>query len=302
MAVHAHPDDESSKGAATMAMYASRGVEVLVVTCTGGEAGDILNPGMRGIPKAQRDMAGLRRTEMARAAAILGVQQVWLGHVDSGLPEGDPLPELPPGCFARVPVHVAAAPLVQLIREFRPHVVTTYDENGGYPHPDHIMTHKITMAALEAAPHSESHPGFGPAWQPLKVYYNQDFHIDRWTAIHKGLLDRGMESPLAEMIEHMRSRLDADGSGRRSITTAVPCADFFEAREKALLAHQTQIDPNGSFFRVSRDLQADLWPTEDFELALDFTSRPPIDSTIDYVEDDLFDGIEPETPSGRGEA
>src|SRR5689334_4842160 len=103
MAVHAHPDDESSKGAATMARYVDEGHEVLVVTCTGGEAGSILNPAMDR-PEVLERMAEIRRGEMARAAEILGVRHRWLGYVDSGLPEGDPLPPLPEGCFALVPI------------------------------------------------------------------------------------------------------------------------------------------------------------------------------------------------------
>ena len=136
LAVHAHPDDESSKGAATMARYVSEGARVMVATFTGGERGDILNP-RADTPEARADLTAVRRSEMAEAARILGVEHVWLGFVDSGLPEGDPPPPLPDGCFALQPVEDAARPLVALIREFRPHVVTTYDENGGYPHPDH---------------------------------------------------------------------------------------------------------------------------------------------------------------------
>lgn len=141
MAVHAHPDDESSKGAATMARYVDEGVAVLVVTCTGGERGSVLNPKLDR-PDVWENITEIRRQEMAAARAILGVEQAWLGFVDSGLPEGDPLPPLPEGCFALQDVDHAAEPLVRVMREFRPHVVTTYDENGGYPHPDHIMCHK----------------------------------------------------------------------------------------------------------------------------------------------------------------
>nr|WP_218852693.1 mycothiol conjugate amidase Mca [Spelaeicoccus albus] len=291
MAVHAHPDDESSKGAATMAKYAAEGAEVLVVTCTGGEAGDILNPAMKLSPMAGRDIAGLRRMEMAHAAEILGVEHLWLGYVDSGLPEGDPKPDLPPGSFALVPPHIAATPLVTVLRDFRPHVVTTYDENGGYPHPDHIMTHTVTMAALSAAADPTVNPELGDPWQVKKVYYNQDFHLRKWTAIHEGLLARGEKSPLGEMIEHMQSRAGADERLHRAVTTSVPCADYFETRERALLAHTTQIDPDGGFFRISRQLQAELWPTEEFELAVDFTSRPPLDGNTDELESDLFAGI-----------
>ena len=123
LAVHAHPDDESSKGAATMAMYAAAGVDVMVATCTDGSRGDIQNPAMEDAPHPKRDMAGARRLEMANAASVLGIKQRWLGFVDSGLPEGDPLPPLPPGCFALQPLERASAPLVRLVRHFKPHVI-----------------------------------------------------------------------------------------------------------------------------------------------------------------------------------
>src|ERR1700726_2342841 len=122
MAVHAHPDDESSKGAATMARYVSEGAQVLVCTLTGGERGSVLNPAMDR-PEVQADIARIRREEMARAREILGVQQRFLGFVDSGLPEGDPKPPLPEGSFGLVPRAEAAAPLVRLVRDFRPHVI-----------------------------------------------------------------------------------------------------------------------------------------------------------------------------------
>src|SRR5215472_6695528 len=127
MAVHA--DDESSKGAATMARYAREGVEVLVCTLTGGERGDILNKAMDR-PEVRANLAQIRKEEMAKARDILGVRQEFLGFVDSGLPEGDPLPPLPDDCFAVQPLEVAAAPLVKAVREFRPHVMLTYDDNG----------------------------------------------------------------------------------------------------------------------------------------------------------------------------
>src|SRR6478609_8754639 len=136
MAVHAHPDDESSKGAATTARYSAEGARVMVVSLTGGERGDILNPAMD-LPEVHGRIHEVRRDEMAKAAEILGVEHHWLGYEDSGLPEGDPLPPLPEGCFALVPLDGPVEKLVRVIREFRPHVLTTYDENGGYPHPDH---------------------------------------------------------------------------------------------------------------------------------------------------------------------
>ncbi|MGZ5399426.1 MAG: mycothiol conjugate amidase Mca, partial [Nocardioides sp.] len=147
MHVHAHPDDESSKGAASTARYVAEGVDVHVVTCTGGERGSILNPKMER-PDILANMTEVRRQEMERARDILGVRQDWLGFVDSGWPEGDPKPPLPDGCFAMLPTEQAAERLVRLIRHFRPHVVTTYDERGGYPHPDHIACHLVSVAAF----------------------------------------------------------------------------------------------------------------------------------------------------------
>lgn len=197
MAVHAHPDDESSKGAATMAKYVSEGVDVLVATCTGGERGSILNPKLQGDPYIEEHIHEVRKKEMDEAREILGVKQEWLGFVDSGLPEGDPLPPLPDGCFALQDVDEAAGRLVKLIREFKPQVITTYDENGGYPHPDHIMTHKITMVAFEAAGDPDKYPEAGEPWQPQKLYYNQGFNRPRTVALHEALLSAAWIRPTA---------------------------------------------------------------------------------------------------------
>ncbi len=280
MAVHAHPDDESSKGAATMAKYVSDGVDVLVATCTGGERGSVLNPKLQGDPYIEENIHEVRAKEMEEARQILGVKQAWLGFVDSGLPEGDPLPPLPDGCFGLLDVDEAAGALVKLIREFRPHVITTYDENGGYPHPDHIMTHKISMVAFEAAGDPERYPDAGEPWTPLKLYYNQGFNRNRMVALHEALLARGMESPYGDWLERWK---DVDRP-ERQLTTFVPCGDFFEIRDKALIAHATQIDPDGFWFRVPMDIQREVWPTEEYELA-----QSRVDTSL--PESDLFAGV-----------
>jgi mycothiol S-conjugate amidase len=280
MAVHAHPDDESSKGAATMAKYVSEGVDVLVATCTGGERGSVLNPKLQGDTYIEEHIHEVRAKEMDEARQILGVKQAWLGYVDSGLPEGDPLPPLPEGCFGLQDVDTAAGRLVELIREFRPHVITTYDENGGYPHPDHIMTHKISVVAFEAAGDPERYPEAGEPWTPLKLYYNQGFNKTRTLALHEALLGRGLESPYADWIK----RFEDSDRPERNLTTHVPCGEFFEIRDKALLAHATQIDPDGGWFRVPMDVQREVWPTEDYELA-----RSRVD--VSLPEDDLFAGV-----------
>jgi mycothiol S-conjugate amidase len=291
MAVHAHPDDESSKGAATMARYVDEGAEVLVVTCTGGERGDILNPALKERVDILENIAQVRRDEMARAREILGVQQEWLGFVDSGLPEGDPLPPLPEGCFGLVPLEESTPRLVEIVRRFRPHVMTTYDENGGYPHPDHIMCHRVSVAAFEAAGDPARYPELGPAWQPLKLYYDIGFSRAKYTAYHEALLARGLESPYEEMFKNWEKR--EDKSAR--VTTKIDVADWFDRRDAALIAHATQVDPNGSWFRAPLDVQREVWPYEDFELARTTLPSSPLPSRgeggVMVYEDDLFAGI-----------
>ncbi|MDQ0379216.1 mycothiol conjugate amidase Mca [Amycolatopsis thermophila] len=280
MAVHAHPDDESSKGAATMARYVAEGAEVMVVTCTGGEAGSILNPAMDR-PEVLANMSAIRREEMARAAKILGVQHRWLGFVDSGLPEGDPLPPLPEGCFALTPLEEPVRELVKVIREFRPHVVLTYDENGGYPHPDHIRTHEVSVAAFDAAAEPGKFPEAGEPWQPLKLYYMHGFSRARMQAFHDALVEAGMESPYAEWL----GKWDPDRADvMERVTTQIECGEYFPVRDEALKAHATQIDPNSRWFFVPLEIQQKVWPTEEYELV-----RSLVDSTL--PEDDLFAGV-----------
>jgi mycothiol S-conjugate amidase len=286
MAVHAHPDDESSKGAATMAQYSADGIEVLVVTCTGGERGDVLNPSLVADPQVLADLPAVRRAEMALAAEILGVQQTWLGFEDSGLPEADEhgvTPPLPDGCFALVPLDVAAEELVRLVREFRPHVMTTYDENGGYPHPDHIRTHEVSMRAFETAGDPAQFPGTGEPWQPSKLYYHLTFHKARLVALHEACLSEGVESPFGEWLATWEDKPE----DLARLTTKVPCAEFFGARDAALKAHATQVDPDGRWFAVSLEAQAKVWPTEDYQLA---RSLVPDTREGDY-ENDLFAGL-----------
>ena len=281
MAVHAHPDDESSKGAATMARYADEGVSVLVVTLTGGERGDILNPAMD-LPDVHGRIHEIRRDEMARAAELLGVEQQWLGFVDSGLPEGDPLPPLPDGCFALVPLEESTEALVRAVREFRPHVMTTYDEHGGYPHPDHIRCHEVSMAAYEAAGDYRLYPDAGVPWTVSKLYYNHGFLRQRMQVLQDEFAKNGQEGPFGKWLENWDP---ADDVLLKRVTTRIECAKYFTQRDEALLAHATQIDPKSFFFTTPMEWQQRLWPTEEFELA---RSRIP----VRLPESDLFAGIE----------
>jgi mycothiol S-conjugate amidase len=279
MHVHAHPDDESSKGAASTAKYVAEGVDVHVVTCTGGERGSILNPNMDR-PDVLANISTIRRQEMDRAREILGVTQDWLGFVDSGWPEGDPKPPLPPGCFGLVPPDEGAAPLVRLIRQFKPHVLTTYDENGGYPHPDHVMCHVVSMRAWETAGDESAYPEAGLPWQPLKLYYHHTFHRDRILAIHEEMLARGLESPYTDQLRDWKP----DPANEARVTTRIHCAEYFPVRDRALIAHATQIDPEGRWFAVPLDVHQKAWPSEDYEL---------VDSLVQTTipENDLFAGV-----------
>ena len=279
MHVHAHPDDESSKGAATTAKYVAEGVAVKVVTCTGGERGSILNPNMDR-PDVLANMSKIRREEMARAREILGISQDWLGFEDSGLPEGDPLPPLPEGCFALVPLDEATERLVRIVRSFQPQVMTTYDENGGYPHPDHIRCHEVAVAAYEAAADPNAYPDAGPPWEVAKLYYHHAFHRERTQALHDAMLARGLESPYTKLL----AKWKPDPEHARRITTRVMCAEYFPVRDKALLAHATQIDPEGPWFAIPLEVHQQVWPTEDYELA---RSRIP----VTLPETDLFAGL-----------
>jgi len=282
MHVHAHPDDESSKGAASTAKYVAEGVDVHVVTCTGGERGSILNPQFEhpGILENPELITEIRREEMNRAREILGVTQDWLGFVDSGWPDGDPKPPLPEGCFGLMSVEQAAEPLVRLIRSFKPQVLTTYDENGGYPHPDHIMCHQISVFAFEKAADPNWHPELGEPWQVSKLYYHLSWSYARMTAIAEATARHGLENPYAERFKNWERKPEDEAR----LTTRVECADYFEVRDAALLAHATQIDPNGWFFSIPNEVQAEAWPTEDYQLV---TSH--VETSV--PETDLFAGL-----------
>jgi mycothiol S-conjugate amidase len=239
----------------------------------------VLNPALD-TPETLASITEIRAAEMDRAREILGVRQVFMGWVDSGFPEGDPKPPLPEGCFAAGDLQEQTAALVELIRKERPHVVTTYDENGGYPHPDHVRCHEVTVAAFHAAGDPTAFPGAGEAWQPLKLYYNHTFHKQRLVTLHEALLAEGLESPYAEWLANWEDKPE----DAHRLTTRVECADYFPLRDAALIAHATQVDPNGRWFHVPLEMQQAVWPTEDFQLAVSH-----VDSAL--PETDLFGGI-----------
>ncbi|MDX1619647.1 MAG: mycothiol conjugate amidase Mca, partial [Nitriliruptorales bacterium] len=270
--VHAHPDDESSKGAATAARYVDEGAEVVLVTCTGGEAGEVLNPAME--PVADEEMTFVRQAELEAAVAILGFTDTYqLGYRDSGYHE-DP-DAVPDGTFARTPIDEPAGRLAEIIGEVRPEVVVTYPEDGGYPHPDHIMVHEVTMRALELAEASQTSP-----WRVPKVYACTAFPADRVVALHTAMLERDLESPFEGWMERRAERREATDE----VDACIEVGKWFERRDEALLAHATQIDPDGFWFAVPRELEREVFPFECYHLLRsDVTTEPP--------EHDLFAGL-----------
>jgi mycothiol S-conjugate amidase len=280
MFVHAHPDDESSKGAATMARYAKEGHRISVVTLTDGGQGDILNPAMDR-PGVRERMIELRQEELARALEILGVTDHFaFGYPDSGYIEdfdgdGSLLAE---DAFFNVPVDEVVERLVSVIRRERPHVLVTYPENGGYPHPDHIRCHDVSVAAYHAAADAERFGDAGPPWEVSKLYYVGVYTRRAMEKLHQACLDRGLESPFAEWLQ----RWDPDHED--PTTTAIEIGDYLSVARQALIAHATQIDPNGRWFSLPEDLIREVNPYEEFQLA---HSRVPAEPS----EDSLFGGI-----------
>jgi mycothiol S-conjugate amidase len=284
LAVHAHPDDESSKGAATYAAYRSRGAEVLVVSCTGGEAGSVLNEALEQRAWAERDMAGLRRVEMAGAQAAMGIEHRWLGFVDSGLPEEGE--SIRPDSFAALPLEFSGPPLVKIIREFRPQVLVAYDELGGYPHPDHIRAHEVAIWARDMAA-TDAYPELGAPWQVLKTYYDRIFNPERMSAMYDLIVER---DPEGEVAKNLAEVMKWERPAHPPATTHVPVGEFLDIRDAALRSHASQVAPDNVFFFLPNEIQREAWPYEDFEL---------VDSHVESTlpENDLFAGIERDTPA-----
>jgi mycothiol S-conjugate amidase len=276
MTVHAHPDDEASKGPGTIARYHAEGVRTVLVTCTGGEAGDILNPAMDK-PEIVADLPAVRLRELERAAEIIGYEEVvLLGYRDSGMP--DTPPNAHPDAFANAPLDEAVGRLVEVIRRERPQVIVTYsDDQRGYPHPDHLRVHDISVLAFEQAGDPDAHSGTGEPWQPLKLYYSV-WSRKRMVAMHQRFKDLGLESPFGE---EWLARPHQD----ERITTSIDIAGFNEVRIDALLAHETQVDPTSPFwFGLPRDEQSTIHPFDEYVLA-----RSLVES--ETPETDLFAGV-----------
>ena len=300
LTVHAHPDDEASKGAPTLAMYGEQGVRTVLVCCTGGEEGDLQNASLRepGQPfhglTAEQDkemLARLRPDELKRSAEVIGFHRVaMLGYRDSGMVDTPPNDH--PDSFHSAPLDEAVGRLVAIIREERPQVIITYgDDQKGYPHPDHIKVHDISIPAFERAGDPGWYPEHGTPWQPSKLYYST-WSKARLIAVHEGMIRLRGESPFDQ------AWLDRPGADER-ITTKLDIGHYLWARTGALKAHATQVDPNESWWFGLDDHQlAEVYPYEDWILARSLVGMP---APGEY-EDDLFAGLRVTTSSPRGAA
>jgi LmbE family N-acetylglucosaminyl deacetylase len=267
MAVHAHPDDESSSTGGILARYAAEGIRTVLVTCTNGEFGDApggVKPGSDGHDKVA--VAQIRLAELAEACRVLGVEHLeLLGYQDSGMAEWQYKEE--PEAFCNAPVPVAAARLTELFERYRPDVVVTYDDDGFYEHPDHVQASRVTMAAVEASA------------IPKKAYFTAMRRSD-FGGLRDALRDHGVEMPeFAESPEWLERMAALESK----ITTTVDTVPFVAQKRKALGAHDSQIGE--SFFgKLPDEVFGAIFGTECFIRAYDTTGAS-------LPENDLFAGL-----------
>jgi N-acetyl-1-D-myo-inositol-2-amino-2-deoxy-alpha-D-glucopyranoside deacetylase len=285
--VHAHPDDETINNGATMAQYVADGAQVTLVTCTLGEEGEVLVPELAHLAADKDDALGPHRiNELATAMEALGVRDHRFlggaGHYrDSGvmgLPTNDQ-----PGCFWQADVDEAADLLVEVIREMRPQVLVTYDENGGYGHPDHIQAHRVAMRAAERA--ADPSGGSGEPWEIAKIY---------WTAVPESWLRDGLRRMREAGDTTTFEGLDPDSdlpmaTPDELVTTAVDATDHVDAKMAAMRAHATQIALDGPFFALSNNLGNEVWGVEHYRLV---KGLPDGERDANGRETDLFAGID----------
>lgn len=280
LTVHAHPDDESSKGPATVAKLRDQGIRSILVTCTGGEEGDIHNPAMDK-PEVTQNLQNIRREELETAVEIIGYEKLYmLGYRDSGMPETPANSH--PASFNQAPVEEAADKLIRIIRTEKPQVMVTYHEDqSGYPHPDHLKVHDISIYAYNNCGEQNYKPELGPAHSISKLYYTA-WSSERMRTIHEKFLELGLESPFTE---ERLSRMGKD----EEITTRIDVRGYYGVRKGALLAHATQIDPTSPFwFGLPDDEAENAWPYEDYILANSNLDSKKLDGK---TEDDLFYGL-----------
>ena len=277
--VHAHPDDETINNGTTMAMYSALGAHVTLITCTRGEEGEVLVPGLSHLASSENDTLGEHREkELADAMKILGVSDHrFLGDGlikfrDSGMMGTEPNER--PDVFWQADLESAADLLVEVIHEIKPHILITYDEIGGYGHPDHIQAHRVAMRASEKA----------TDWKIEKIY---------WNTIPKSLIAKGIEEMKktgsdffgAESVDDLPFAKDDS-----LVTTLIDGSKYVDLKMKAMEAHETQISLDGPFFALSNNLGQQIWGQEFYTL-VEGTKSGPFDE--EGRETNLFAGLSP---------
>ncbi len=284
--VHAHPDDECIATGATMAKYAADGAHVTLVTCTLGEEGEVLLPELSHLAADQEDALGAhRQQELSAAMAELGITDSRLlggpGRFrDSGM-MGTASNDRP-DCFWRADLLAAAVELVPVIREVRPQVVVTYDDFGGYGHPDHIQAHRVAHYAMDLAASPTFRTDLGPAWEVTKVY---------WTAFPRSIIVAGIEAMKAQGIEDDFTAMDPNdlpfACDDDLVTTSIDASPFLQNKMAALRAHGTQVSVDGGFFALADNVGSQAFGIEYFRLARGTVVQDP----GARHENDLFAGI-----------
>jgi LmbE family N-acetylglucosaminyl deacetylase len=265
LAVHAHADDETITMGATLAQCADRGIATAVLCCTDGQLATIYAPDMD--EESTRPRLGeIRREELRAACAILGVSEVhFLGYHDSGMAGAESNDD--PVAFWRASLDEATGAVVAHIRRFRPHVVVTYDGNGGYGHPDHIQVHRVGRRAAELA-------------NTAKVY-EATINRDHMIELIKRAREYGMETPNDELPDPEGEGFDM-GMPAEAITTTVDVRDYLEIKRQAMAAHASQISETSFFLTMPREAFDIAWGQEWYILH---------GAPLGTKEDDIFAGL-----------
>lgn len=261
--VHAHPDDETINNGATMAKYAAEGVQVTLITCTRGEEGEVLVVDLAHLASTHSDQLGEHReTELAQAMELLGVtDHRFLGAPnhkwrDSGMMGTEPNNRS--DVFWQADLDFAAGELVKVIRDVKPQVLVTYDEFGGYGHPDHIQAHRVAMRAAELA--ADKNFGEGAPWEISKIY---------WNTMPRSVIQAGIDK-MKEIGSDFFGAESADdlpfAKPDELVTTLIAGSDYVDAKMAAMKAHETQISVDGPFFALSNNVGLDVWGNEYYTL------------------------------------
>ena len=278
LAVHAHPDDETITMGGLLAQCADRGIATSLICCTDGKVATIFDPEYAASEAEIRPrLKEIREEELRSAFRILGVSEVhFLEYGDSGMAGTET--NQAPGAFWRADVDAAVRRVVAHIRRFRPHVVVTYDGNGGYGHPDHIQAHRIALLAVEAA-YTALDADLGAAWRVSKLYYTA-FPLSEAKRVARMAVEAGMKPPFGDADPEALEFITPD----EWVTTVVDCRDQVARKRRALTAHRSQLTEDFALLSVPEEVVREHFASEFFQLLF---SRVP----TSLPESDVFTGL-----------